>query len=78
MKVWISSASGSIARAPDSISLKIPFRPSAIAARSSSDIMPRFASMAECARLPAISCLYIRLSVRMEELKSFVMLLICL
>ncbi len=48
----------------------MPPSPSMSAAPSAAEIMPVFASIAACAMLPRMSCLYILLSTAMDELKS--------
>ena len=71
-KVWMSSAFGSISRAPDSRSSRMPCSPARMASVSSFELMPCAPSMVAWAMDPVMSSLYIRESNLMLELKSLV------
>ena len=68
--MWMSSQPGSTSSFPDSRSSRIPASPSVRASRSSGVIIPFAESIAAWAMLPVMSWRNIRLSKRMEELKS--------
>ena len=68
--IWMSSHAGSNASAPLSRSSRMPCSASMMASASACGRMCCAPSIAACAMLPVMSSRYIRLSKRMEELKS--------
>ena len=70
MFMWMSSSATSKAKRPVSISCAITSRPAPIAASSSADSSPIFASIAAWAREPRMSCRHSLRSNPMEALMS--------
>ncbi len=69
-KVWMSSQVMSISSAPDSMSERMPRRPSTICTDSSGVMTPTFPSIVAWAMEPVMSCRYMRLSKPMELLMA--------
>ena len=68
--MWMSSAAGSMCRAPELRSSRMVCRPSMSVSASSCVMIPLAPSIAAGAMAPVISCRAMRLSKEMEELKS--------
>ena len=68
--IWMSSLLMSMGSAPLSRSSRMDSSPSTSCAFSGRLMMPQAESISAWAMLPVISCLYMRLSKAMEELKS--------